>query len=90
MQQSTSCKVFGNLDRQKLIVCLEQAQNVSTLLTKCELSQSALSQHLKVLREAGIVSTVRYGKEIHYRTKHNTALKIAKLLLKFEHAFKSK
>ena len=84
MQQTKSCKVFGNFERQKLIVCLKDPHPVNSLLLKCELSQSALSQHLKLLRDAGIVTTIRKGKEIYYQTNHKVALQIAKLLLNFK------
>ena len=52
-----------------MIMCrlAEGECNVSTLLDEVALSQSALSQHLAKLRDAGLVATRREGQTIHYR-----------------------
>lgn len=44
------------------------------------LSQSALSQHLAVLREAGVVATRRDGQTIWYRIADPAAVKIIETL----------
>jgi ArsR family transcriptional regulator len=44
------------------------------------LSQSALSQHLAVLREAGIVETRREAQTIHYRIADPAAVKVVETL----------
>lgn len=74
-------KAFSNENRVKLIVCLSKAKNVTDLLGLCSLSQSALSQHLKVLKESGIIVCKRDGKNQVYSIKNKKALKIALLLL---------
>ena len=52
-----------------MVLChlLEDEQSVGALQSQLELSQSALSQHLARLREAGMVSTRRDGQTIFYR-----------------------
>ena len=52
-----------------LVLCVlsEGELPVSELNERVPLSQSALSQHLAVLREDGLVTTRRDGQAIHYR-----------------------
>jgi DNA-binding transcriptional ArsR family regulator len=78
MTLSRMCKALGNADRIRLVVCLVRSHTVSELLEKCSLSQSALSQHLKVLREADLVATQRNGKYVRYKARPH-AVRIAKL-----------
>ncbi|HMB48008.1 MAG TPA: metalloregulator ArsR/SmtB family transcription factor [Afifellaceae bacterium] len=55
--------------RRLMILCrlLEGETQAGDLADICGLSQSALSQHLAKLREAGLVSTRREAQMIHYR-----------------------
>ncbi len=75
-------KAFGNRERVQLICCLAKAQSVTELLDKCELSQSALSQHLKILKDAEIIGCVRDGKKQMYSVKNKKMLAIARALLR--------
>ena len=60
-------KAMGN-EQRLLILCqlVGREASVGELQAGSELSQSALSQHLSVLREAGLVKTRRDGQSIHY------------------------
>lgn len=60
-------RVLGNQQRL-LVVCdlVEGERGVAELLAKLPLSQSALSQHLAVLREAGVVEVRREGLQAFY------------------------
>jgi DNA-binding transcriptional ArsR family regulator len=60
-------KVLGN-EQRLLILCnlLGGPLSVSDLNARVELSQSALSQHLALLREAGAVETRREAQSIFY------------------------
>ena len=51
-----------------LVLCslLDGELSVSGINARVPLSQSALSQHLAVLREAGVVATRRESQTIHY------------------------
>lgn len=73
-------KVFSNKNRVKLILCLSKAKSVTELLSLCELSQSALSQHLKVLKDEGVALCKRDGKRQMYAVKDKKVLAAAKLL----------
>ena len=74
-------KAFANENRVKLIVCLAKPKCVTELLSLCTLSQSALSQHLKVLKDAGIVECKRNGKEQIYSVTKEKVIVLAKELL---------
>lgn len=45
---------------------LSRKHCVRSLSKKLEISESAVSQHMKVLREAGLVYGERFGYHIHY------------------------
>lgn len=61
-------KGFANEHRLLLLCTLADGERtVSELNAGIPLSQSALSQHLAFLRDAGLVSTRRDGLHIHYR-----------------------
>jgi DNA-binding transcriptional ArsR family regulator len=63
---------------------LSTEKSVTELLSRCDLSQSALSQHLKILKDAGIVTCARDGKKQIYSIKNKKVLQIAKLLLEYK------
>lgn len=60
-------KILGN-EQRLLILCnlLERPLTVGEINERVELSQSALSQHLAVLRDAGVVETSREAQSIRY------------------------
>lgn len=49
---------------------------VGALQARLGMSQSALSQHLALLREEGIVATRREGQTIHYRISDPAAVQV--------------
>ena len=75
------CKAFGNPQRLKLLACLKKKHSVSDLSKGCTLSQSALSQHLKVLRDAHLVTIKRSGTTIFYVAKSKKVSALAQSLL---------
>lgn len=75
------CKAFGNPQRVQLIACLAKEATVSELLKKCTLSQSALSQHLAVLRDVGIVRTRESGRHVHYQAASREYTDLARRVL---------
>ena len=44
----------------------QQSANVQSIYTALKIEQSIASQHLRILRDAGLVFTERQGKFIHY------------------------
>lgn len=66
--------------RQQILDLLEENQKmtVTDLYIKLRLEQSVASQHLAILRRAGVVATDRNGKFIYYRVDNNIIGVIAK------------
>ncbi|WP_295841212.1 metalloregulator ArsR/SmtB family transcription factor [uncultured Xanthomonas sp.] len=66
-QAARLLKALGN-EKRLLLLCLlvDHEQSVGELNARVELSQSALSQHLALLREDGLVQTRREGQTIYY------------------------
>ena len=61
-------KVLGNESRLWLLRLLEQEpRTVGALSDAAGLSQPLVSQHLRLLRHAGLASATRKGKEVTYR-----------------------
>lgn len=42
-------------------------QNVGSLASQFDLTRPAVSHHLKVLKDAGVVRSERHGQEVHYQ-----------------------
>ncbi len=61
-------RALANESRLMVLCTLAEGEaSVSSLLERVPLSQSALSQHLAVLRREGLVATRREAQTIHYR-----------------------
>lgn len=72
---------LGN-EKRLMIVCQigDGELSAGSLQEPLGLSQSALSQHLAVLREAGIVATRRDGQTVWYRIADPAAVKVIETL----------
>ena len=70
-------KTLGN-EKRLMLLCLlvEGERSVGDLNARLDLSQSALSQHLAVLREDGLVTTRRDGQTIYYSLADGPAQRI--------------
>lgn len=74
-------KALANEQRLQVLCCLlNGAQSVGEINQQISLSQSALSQHLSVLRGSGLVTTRRESQTIHYSLAPGPTLKIMKVL----------
>ena len=83
LQYSTLLKAMGNPRRLEILFHLYKQENsVGELEKKINLSQSALSQHLAVLRKEKIVKTRRKAQTIYYSIQDKNAIKIIELLQK--------
>ncbi|MFO7698518.1 MAG: metalloregulator ArsR/SmtB family transcription factor [Anaerolineae bacterium] len=61
-------RAFSDTSRVRLLSALvERELNVGTLAALIGLSESAVSHHLRGLRQMGLVKTRREGKEVYYR-----------------------
>lgn len=73
-----------NHDLRKEIVRLlsiQEKMTVTQLYVKLRLEQSVASQHLAILRKAGIVVTEREGKFIYYTLNKDRLVEINKLIV---------
>lgn len=80
-QAAALLKALAN-EQRLMILCnlVEGPLSVSELNERVDLSQSALSQHLAVLREANVVATTRESQTIHYSLPQGVATQIINLL----------
>lgn len=69
-------------ERRLMILCqlVEGELSVGALQPRVGLSQSALSQHLALLREEGVVATRREGQSMFYRVADPAALRVLQTL----------
>ena len=74
-------KALAN-DQRLLVLCslLGGPLSVGEINERVQLSQSALSQHLGVLREAGLVTTDRQSQTIYYALSPGPALQVMEVL----------
>lgn len=76
-------KAFSNINRVKILSCLsDQDKNVTDMITKCGLSQSAVSQHLKKLKDLGVIDCESDGRDRIYHLKYKEAGIISRKILK--------
>lgn len=78
-------KAIANITRLQIINILHKAKemNVSSLEKETGLSQSALSQHLAIMRQAGLVKTRRQAQQIFYSVAGSQTFPTAEMLLKW-------
>jgi len=71
---------MGDDTRQQIIMLLEKAEslNVTQLANKLPLSRPAISHHLRVLHQAGLVGVRREGTERYYFLTVEQALALLK------------
>jgi ArsR family transcriptional regulator len=68
-------KVFSDPTRLKLVKLLsahDGALCVNALARHLEVTQSAVSQHLRILRQVGLVESDRRGTFVHYALNRDT------------------
>ncbi|HOK64802.1 MAG TPA: metalloregulator ArsR/SmtB family transcription factor [Bacillota bacterium] len=76
-------KALGNDTRYRMVqLLLSDNYCVRALAVELNVSESAVSQHLKILREAGIVKARRKGHHIHYRVNRDVLKYAADELMK--------
>lgn len=79
-------KALGNSKRLEIVCILRKSEKkVGELEKIIGISQSALSQHLAVLRTAGIVSTRRNAQSVYYSLSDDRCCKLLDLLDKLYH-----
>ena len=72
-------KVFiamGDAHRQRILLTFEKGErlNVGQIAEVSTLSRSAVSHHLKIMREAGVLGTEKIGKEVYFWVERDALL----------------
>lgn len=59
---------LGDEHRQRILLTFEPGErlNVGQIVEVSTLSRSAVSHHLKILREAGVLQSEKIGKEVYF------------------------
>ena len=79
MEKSVVLKAIADETRMKIITLLLQHNYcVRALARKLEISEAAVSQHLKVLREAGLLAGEKKGYFMHYDVNRNVLHELAR------------
>ena len=84
-EQAALFSVLADPTRLKLLILLSQQQEpnalcVNALAHRLGVTQSAISQHLKVLKSAGLVKGEKRGYRAHYFVKHEALNKAKELI----------
>ena len=81
---SNVLKAMGNEKRLRILnVLRRQEMSVGELEKVMDLSQSALSQHLAILRREGIVKTRRKAQTIFYSIKSELVMRVLDVVSDF-------
>ena len=67
-QISRAFTALGDEHRQRILLTFEKGErlNVGQIVEVSTLSRSAVSHHLKLLRDAGVLQSEKIGKEVYY------------------------
>lgn len=69
--QAELCKTLSNPKRLEILDILKEEKEISVnqLAERLEIPKANTSQHLAVLRQAGVVATRKDGINVHYRLR---------------------
>jgi len=82
LDSSALLTALANANRLRIMdILTDEEISVGALAEKIGLGQSALSQHLALLRGAGLVRTRRDGLSVYYRSTSEPVRKILEMLL---------
>lgn len=85
MDTNKILKALGEPMRFKIFSCLlERKHCVRSLSKKLGITESAISQHLKIMREADLVYGEKYGYHTHFLPKQETLDALAALFLSMQ------
>lgn len=74
-------KALSHPDRLKIVIGLYHDEcNVSNCQKKMQIPQSTVSQHLRVIKEAGIAISKRKGNEVCYQVVNEFVIDLIKLI----------
>ena len=69
-QTAKMFEALGDSHRQRIVLMFDRGEEltVGRIVAASTLSRTAVTHHLKVLREAGVLHSRKVGKEVWYRT----------------------
>jgi len=75
-------RAFNHKLRQQLIRLIDEERRITVteIYVRLRLEQSVASQHLAILRKAGIVNTEREGKYIYYLVNYKRVEEIGQIV----------
>ena len=64
---------LGDEHRQRILLTFEPGErlNIGQIVDVSTLSRTAVSHHLRILREAGVLQSVKEGKEVYFWINKN-------------------
>jgi ArsR family transcriptional regulator len=81
MVDARTFQALSDPTRLKILSLLGSgSMNVSSMVEKLDCTQPAVSRHLKVLKEAGLIVDARHGKWIEYSSNPSTVAEAAEYL----------
>jgi DNA-binding transcriptional ArsR family regulator len=84
--QASVCGVFGSAKRVLILWALgAREMSVSEIASTIECSLQNTSQHLRLMKDKGILVSRREGQTIYYRIKPNTLMEGCQLLFQARH-----
>ena len=68
MRVSRVCVALGDAHRQRILLLFEPDEQLGMqqILATSPLSRTAVTHHLRVMREAGVLRAAKVGKEVFY------------------------
>ena len=68
LRVSRVCVALGDAHRQRILLLFEPDEQLGMqqILATSPLSRTAVTHHLRVMREAGVLRAVKVGKEVFY------------------------
>jgi ArsR family transcriptional regulator len=80
------CKALADDTRQRILeLLLEGERCVGDIVDAFDMSQPTISHHLNVLRQFGLVTSRKEGKQVYYATNRDNVVECCgRLIAKFE------
>jgi ArsR family transcriptional regulator len=76
------CRALGDANRQRILQMLLQGEMcVGDIVAAFEMSQPTISHHLSVLRQAGLVTSRRDGKQVYYAINRDNVVECCGMLM---------
>lgn len=80
-EMSDVLKAMAHPARLQIVAGLKKdGCNVTEIMKKLDLPQSTISQHLKTLKQAGIIKGKREGTKVCYTVIHEWAIEILRMI----------